>query len=149
MHWLGQIQLDNHYSMDINSDLIANITKDITKDIHSNITLGNNMFQHKHTQIYVEGDDLAQPDFYNLSNATSVLSREWIDQKRTAAFYGDFGFDYKSMIFINFTGREEWSTTLANPFFFPSVSGGFVFTELPGLLIIKFYHLARSELLMQ
>jgi len=130
---LGQIQLDNHYSMDINSDLIANITKDITKDIHSNITIGNNMYQHKHTQEYIEGDGLAQPGFYDLSNASSVLSREWIDKKRTAAFYGDFGFDYKSMIFLNFTGREEWSTTLNDPFFFPSVSGGFVFTELPGL----------------
>jgi len=130
---LGQVQMDNHYSMDINSDLIANITKDITKDIHSNITIGNNMYQHKHTQEYIEGDGLAQPDFYDISNASTVLSRQWLDRKRTAAFYGDFGFDYKSMIFLNFTGREEWSTTLNDPFFFPSVSGGFVFTELPGL----------------
>jgi hypothetical protein len=40
------------------------------------------------------------------------------------------------MIYLGFTGRNEWSTTLPedkNSFFFPSTSLGFIFTELPGL----------------
>ena len=132
----GQIQLDNYFNMDINSDLIVNIRKEITKDIKTDITLGNNIYQHKNDRTFVQGDNLTLPDFYNITNASSVISRSLLDRKRTAAFYGDFGFSYKSMVFVNFTGRNEWSTTLPvdkNSFFFPSVSGGFVFTELEAL----------------
>jgi len=130
----GQIMLDNQYNMDINSDFICNISRNITNDIKSNLTLGQNMYQTKFHQTYVQGDQLALPDFYNISNALTVQSKEFIDQKRTAAFYGDLGLDYKSMVFLDVTGREEWTTTLSKPFFFPSASLGFVFTELPSLV---------------
>jgi hypothetical protein len=40
------------------------------------------------------------------------------------------------MLYLGFTGRNEWSTTLpvnSNSFFFPSANLGFIFSELPGL----------------
>ncbi|MBP6870752.1 MAG: SusC/RagA family TonB-linked outer membrane protein [Bacteroidales bacterium] len=131
----GQILEDHHTNWDFNSDLIFNFKKDI-KDISLNFNVGHNIFQHYHQQIYVQGDNLTIPDYYNMANASSVITRETITQKRTAAFYGDFGFGYKSMLYLNLTGRNEWSTTLPekkNSFFFPSASLGFVFTELPAL----------------
>jgi TonB-linked SusC/RagA family outer membrane protein len=133
---LGRIQEDQHFNLDLNSDLLLNIKRDLTKDIQTNITLGNNMYQTKYQQLFVQYEGLSQPDFYHISNGSSGLAREIRDGKRTAAFYGDFGFSYRSMLFLNLTGRNEWSTTLPkgkNSFFFPSVSAGFVFTELDPL----------------
>lgn len=132
----GEIQLDHYFNMDINSDLIATIKKDITKDFKTNIIIGQNMFQHQQTETFVEGDNLVLPNFYNMSNGSSFINTDYLTRKRTAAFYGDFGFSYQSLIFLDLTGRNEWSTTLPsnkNSFFFPSVSGAFVFTELDAL----------------
>jgi len=132
----GQVFEDQHYNRDINSDLILNAKKNLTKDIKLDFTLGNNIFQTYHQQLYVEGDQLSQPDFYQISNAQSIVSRENQSKKRTAAIFGELGLSYQSLVFLNFTGRNEWSTSLPkskNSFFFPSASLGFVFTELGGL----------------
>ena len=45
----------------------------------------------------------------------------------------DIQFDYKSYLFLNVTGRNDWSSTLPKAnrsFFYPGISSAFVFTEL-------------------
>jgi TonB-linked SusC/RagA family outer membrane protein len=129
----GQVFEDQHYNRDINGDLIINIKKDISKDFKVDFTAGHNMYQTYHQQVYVQGDQLAQVDYYHISNAATITARENQNKKRTAAIYGDLGLSYQSWLFLNITGREEWSTTLSKPFFFPSASLGFVFTEIGSL----------------
>ncbi|MCX6226312.1 MAG: TonB-dependent receptor, partial [Bacteroidia bacterium] len=87
-------------------------------------------------RLFVQGDGLNVPGFYNLSNAATIKARETKDKKRTAALYADLGLSFKNLVYFNVTGRNEWSTTLPegeNSFFYPSFSGSFVFTELQGL----------------
>lgn len=129
----GQVFEDQHFNRDINSDLMINMKKDLTKDFGLNVTIGQNLYQTYHQQIYIEGNQLLQPDFYQLSNAATIAARELQNKKRTSAIYADLGLSYQSMLFLDITGREEWSTTLSKPFFFPSVSLGFVFTEIGAL----------------
>jgi TonB-linked SusC/RagA family outer membrane protein len=133
----GRVFEEQHFLRDFNSDLIFNVNTNITDDITFTGLFGQNMYQTSWQRLFTQGDNLTVPDFYNLSNASSIYADETKQKKRTAALYADLGFAYKSMIFMNFTGRNEWSTTLPeseNSFFFPSVSGSFVFTELPGLV---------------
>ncbi len=132
----GQQEVDHHYTNNINSDLTVNYSRKLFSDISTNITLGNNLFQSYVQQVYVQGNGFVIPDFYHISNTSSQLVRESTTKYRTAAFYADLQFSYKSMLFLGFTGRNEWSTTLPvsnNSFFFPSTSIGFIFTELPAL----------------
>lgn len=55
-------------------------------------------------------------------------------RKRLVGAYGEFGASYKSIAFLTLTGRNDWTSTLipapTNSYFYPSVSGAFVFTEL-------------------
>ncbi|WP_018627851.1 SusC/RagA family TonB-linked outer membrane protein [Niabella aurantiaca] len=54
-------------------------------------------------------------------------------RKRLVGAYGEIGLSYKNIAFITATGRNDWSSTLpvANrSYFYPSLSGSFVFTEL-------------------
>jgi TonB-linked SusC/RagA family outer membrane protein len=132
----GQQEEDHHYNNDINSDLTINYTKDLFTDFSTNITVGQNMFQSYYQQLYVQGNGFVVPDFYHMSNTSSQLVRENTTEYRTAALYADMQFSYKSMLYLGFTGRNEWSTTLPkdnNSFFFPSASLGFIFTQLPVL----------------
>ncbi|MCL3779628.1 SusC/RagA family TonB-linked outer membrane protein [Prolixibacteraceae bacterium JC049] len=130
----GQIQVDEHFNRDINSDLILSFNKDITDDINFTALGGWNLYESRYQQVYVQGDNLTIPKFYHISNTKTQLVRESESNKRTAAFYADLGVGYKNMLFFNVTGRNEWSTTLPkgnNSFFYPSANVGFVFSELP------------------
>ncbi len=127
--------IDNtHFNRDVNSDLVVTVNRDLKEDLKLNVIAGHNMYQSYYQRIYVQGDDINIPGFYHISTTSSNLVRENVDRKRTAAFYADLGLEWKDMLFLNATGRYEWSTTLPeskNSFFYPSINAGFIFTELP------------------
>ncbi len=121
---------------DFNSDLIMNINKALTSTSNFRFTLGHNMYQSTWTNTAAAAFGLEALDFYNLTNTADARGYEGNARKRTAAVFGNVGFDYNSMLYIDATGRYEWSTTLPadnNSFFYPSISAGFVFTKLPFL----------------
>jgi TonB-linked SusC/RagA family outer membrane protein len=132
----GEMEEDFHYNNNINSDLTLLFSKELFDGFSFNGTLGQNMFQSVQQQIYNQGSGFVVPDFYHMSNTSSQLTREYTEKYRTAAVYADIQFALKNMIYLGFTGRNEWSTTLPkenNSFFFPSASAGFIFSELPFL----------------
>ena len=70
--------------------------------------------------------------FGNIINENKRFT-ESTTRKRLVGVYGEFRADYKNMLFLTVTGRNDWSSTLPvanNSYFYPSVSGSFVFTEL-------------------
>jgi TonB-linked SusC/RagA family outer membrane protein len=132
----GYVSDARNLNQDFNSDLIMSIKKSLSQQLFLTASFGNNLYQSYGNSSSGTANGISIPDFYNLSNSSSVNPYESTYKKRTAAFFGDVGLSFKDMIFLNGTGREEWSTTMpanANKFFYPSVSAGFVFTELPFL----------------
>ena len=69
-------------------------------------------------------------------------------RKRLVGVYGEFRAAYKNIAYLTVTGRNDWSSTLPvenNSYFYPSVSGSFVFTELlPKNNILTFGKLRAS-----
>ncbi len=56
--------------------------------------------------------------------------------RRTAGFFGNLGLDYRDMLFLNATGRQDIVSSMPRDnrtFFYPSASLAFVFTELDAL----------------
>ena len=132
----GQQEEDFHYSNNLNSDLTLNYSKELFEGFSTNLTLGQNMFMSHTQQLYTQGNGFVVPDFYHMSNTSSQLVRENTTKYRTAALFADVQFSFRNLVYLGFTGRNEWSTTLPegrNSFFFPSASIGFIFSELPGL----------------
>jgi|WetSurMetagenome_2_1015567.scaffolds.fasta_scaffold01722_3 TonB-linked SusC/RagA family outer membrane protein len=132
----GYVSVYRDLHQDINSDLIMSIKKSLSQDFFLTFSAGNNIYQSYSNSASGIANGIDIPGFYNLRNSSSVTPSETTYKKRTAAFYGDFGISYKDMIFLNGTAREEWSTTMPagdNKFFYPSVSTGIIFTELPAL----------------
>jgi TonB-linked SusC/RagA family outer membrane protein len=129
----GQIEENTKRYRQVYGDLLINVKHNLTKDLGFNGTIGNNLTQVYSQDLYARGRDLTIPKFYNLSNASNLFASEANVTTRTAAWFGDFGFDWRSTVFLNITGRNEWSSTWGpniNSVFYPSVNGSFVFTEL-------------------
>jgi ferric enterobactin receptor len=59
--------------------------------------------------------------------------RDATTRKRLVGAYGEIGASYKNIAYLTLTGRNDWSSTLPvhnRSYFYPSVSGSVVFTEL-------------------
>src|SRR5262249_35897990 len=95
------------------------------------------------------GDGLSLPTFFDMSNATSVQSRELDGGKKTMAWYGEGQLQWKDQLFLTVTGRDETSSTLPvanHNFFFPSANLAWVFTETFGLTNNKVFPYGKLRL---
>lgn len=69
-------------------------------------------------------------------------------KKRLVGAYGEIGGSYKDLVYITVTGRNDWSSTLPienRSYFYPSVSGSFIFSQLlPNNHILSYGKLRAS-----
>lgn len=75
------------------------------------------------------------PDFYSYANASTENKQfaHSASQKRLIGLFGEFRASWKNLLYVTVTGRNDWTSTLPienRSYFYPSVSGSFVFTEL-------------------
>ena len=120
----------------------ANITYkiELPKDFSIDLMAGTELKMSEGFSMSNYGCDFIIPGTYSLSNT----NREWMElSDRTAShsirrrfgYFGEIRADYKGLASLSVTGRWDWSSTInKNPFFYPSVTGGIILSELiPGL----------------
>ncbi len=77
---------------------------------------------------------LVVPNMYTLGNSSEDPSiTDYKYKKRINSVFGSVSLGFKNLVFVEATGRNDWSSTLPsdhNSYFYPSVSGSFVFSEL-------------------
>jgi len=77
---------------------------------------------------------LSVENWFNLNASNSNLSAsQTISQLMKTAFFGDLSFSYNNWAYLDGTLRQEKTSTLApghNTFYYPSVSGSLIYTEL-------------------
>lgn len=93
---------------------------------------------------------ISVPGFYSLSASVERpdVSRA-INEKALYSAYGKFGLSWKNGVYIDVTGRNDWSSTLpssSRSYFYPSVSGSFLPTSFfnPIEDILDFWKLRAS-----
>ena len=85
------------------------------------------------------GERFLQPDFNTINNTTPTAQRSSSNlfETRRLAGIARLGIVWKDMFTINATGREDYSSRLVGTqkftYFYPSIGGGFIFSELPSL----------------
>lgn len=115
-----------------NNDLIVDAQKTFGKDFFAELLVGNNILTNYNDNKYDQGTGLSLPGFYNISNASSVLSRYSYSKSRKIGFYAQANMEYKKMLTVGLTGRYDGSSVLStdNQFYpYGSASVGFIFTE--------------------
>jgi ferric enterobactin receptor len=96
------------------------------------------------------GYNFSTPGTYSLNSiaTTNKFFTDATTRKRLVGAYGEVGVSYKDLIYLTATGRNDWSSTLPvenQSYFYPSVSGSFVFTQLlPRNNILSFGKLRAS-----
>jgi TonB-linked SusC/RagA family outer membrane protein len=129
----GRVLEDSYSDITINSDLFLTATKKFN-EFDISWLVGHNHFYTNNRRQYFSGTNLLIPGLYNINNATeSLVQIQNTSRKKTVAAFSRINAGWRNTLFLELSGRNEWTSTLPkgnNSFFYGSVNGGFVFSEL-------------------
>ncbi len=117
----------------LDANFLLNYSNDLTDDIKIKATFGNEVLAKKFTYDWVRGEGLVVPDYNHISNTTNLYSGEKTKRKRLVGVFSEISLDYKDHVFLNLTGRNDWTSTFKKQhrsFFYPSASLAVVFHDM-------------------
>ena len=132
---------------ELNAEFLFLIDKTFGKDWRLNATLGGNMMDRNYklnSGSTVGG--LLIPELYTVSNSLTNVASDYKSWKRVNSLYGSASLGWRSMLFLDVTLRNDWSSTLPpgkNSYLYPSVSLSFVLSELPAIKEAKWLTFAK------
>ncbi len=128
----GDFALDVIQEQQINIDALAEVNRNITDDISFQGVLGYNLNMRENQILRSRGTNLEIPGLENFANTETQSPTNRFQEQRLVGVYGDATFGYRNYLFLNLTGRNDWSSTLPKEnrsFFYPSINTSFIFSE--------------------
>ncbi|MFO8028259.1 MAG: SusC/RagA family TonB-linked outer membrane protein, partial [Cyclonatronaceae bacterium] len=116
------------------STLMVRTGRTFADAINTNLTVGHNLEMMERSVMSQTGQNFIDPDFPNINNVVEQDRRTSRNEsrRRLIGAFVDFDIDWRDVVFLNFRGRNDWSSTLpANnrSFFYPALSASVVLTE--------------------
>jgi iron complex outermembrane receptor protein len=154
--------LDGYYGesdihgRDFNSDFLFTATKNniFHSDFNIRFNVGGSQYSSHADTISAHSGTWYYPNWYSLQNFTattygtdssgnviiknqgdqssSLVPYSGISQKKINSLYSFLNISYKDYLFIEMTGRNDWSSTLpseSNSYFFPGISVGYIASD--------------------
>lgn len=130
----GMYREDKIFFYEQNSDLLLTYNKEVNSDFAFTASVGGNQMRQTNNSNQTVAPQLLIPGIYNFSNSAVNLQVNQYDQeKKINSIYGYGQFAYKNMIFLDVTGRNDWSSTLPadnNSYFYPSATLSAVVSDI-------------------
>lgn len=130
--YISQFQRENRKTT---SNLILSYNKEINEDFEIDALVGNMVEDYRVHSVYTYGDGFQAPGIYSIGNVSQENQSitELITRRRAVGVFGELKFGWRDAVFLNFTGRNDWSSTLPEDkrsFFYPSIGSSVVITDL-------------------
>ncbi|TRX62208.1 SusC/RagA family TonB-linked outer membrane protein [Fulvivirga sp. M361] len=128
----GAFFIDELNQKQFNSDLIVTFSQSLAESLGVKVIAGWNVNQRDLFQFTQRSVQLAAAGVFRPANAQQNITDIFESTRRLMGAFFDVGFEYNDYLFLNVTGRNDWSSTLPRDersFFYPSVSSSFVFSE--------------------
>lgn len=110
----------------VNTDFLIMYNTKISELLGFSLNLGGSRMDQYYHQTFGAADELAVEGVYTLTNSRVALrTTSTIRDKRINSLYGSGQFTFKDALYLDFTGRGDWSSTLPadnNFYFYPSVT---------------------------
>ncbi len=140
----GYANEGGYYSLGHSSDvshtakLTANLNKDFG-DFTTNLIVGGELWDQRkeNTRIWTDGGLIVPGRFFLGNSKKTLLSEGSVSAtKQINSIYALFNVGWKNQLFLDITGRNDWSSALVYTegtgnysYFYPSVSTSWIFTE--------------------
>lgn len=136
---IGGYSRFNQNYREVNYNVLANLDRDLSTNLNFKALVGGNLRENYFNSIIASTNGgLIIPGIYDLANSKNPITPPAEQDQRVeiGGVFAGVTFTYKNMLILDATARRDQSSTLPaenNAYFYPSVSGGFVFSKLlPG-----------------
>lgn len=141
-HKFGSYTFQPSNSSQLTAQIVGTYKKTFAQDYTLNVLAGAEYKENKGVEASLAGQHfLLEGDFYSFMNTDPSLFSKSGDynmslshtRKNKFGYFGELRFDYKGMAQLSVTGRYDGSSTLKQvdcTYFYPSVTGGLIFSEL-------------------
>lgn len=115
-------------------DFLLRYDRRFKHDLRLTANFGGNILYRSYDAHSQTADYLVIPGIYSLSNSASVVksgNSAW--ERQTNSLYGLLQMSWRNSLFLDVTGRNDWSSTLPahnRSYFYPSVTTSAVLNEL-------------------
>ncbi len=123
--------MDNR--LELNTDFLFSYREDLSEKVNLYLNLGGNHRYNKYQSINQGGNTWKVPDFYHISNIENYYTGEYFSEKEVLSLYGLGTITYSNYLYLDFTYRNDWSSTLpaeSNSYNYYSGNLSWVFTEI-------------------
>jgi TonB-linked SusC/RagA family outer membrane protein len=128
----GGFRQENLYVQETNTDFLLTANRQLA-NIGLTASVGGNRRDNNYRENFEAVNRLVVPGVYNIGNsAVTPIVEQLTREKRVNSLYGQAQFAYNDYLFVDVTGRNDWSSTLpetSNSYFYPSISTSFVFSD--------------------
>lgn len=121
----------------LNTTLFTTLKKSFGK-VGSSLTVGTAVDDRRNEVNTIYGEKLYLPDYNSLNNTdpTTQRTRVTLTRTRLVGAFAKAELSLNEWLFVNLTGRNDWSSTLPTAnrsYFYPSAGVTFNFTDMPAL----------------
>jgi hypothetical protein len=106
-----------------------NIDYDITSDLNISGIVGANLRRETRTYNSLTGNDMFINEIFNHGNFQTQNTGSFFREENTPAIYTQLTLGYRNWAYLNFQGRNDWTSTLEEEnrsVFYPSISASFL-----------------------
>jgi TonB-linked SusC/RagA family outer membrane protein len=129
----GEFRVENSVAQKTTYDVLVDAERDLTETLHGRFSVGGSWRLEDSELNGTFGRGLSIPNLFTPSNLTSPQPLYGFSEQELRSVYGLVQFRYRDYLFLDLTARNDWASTLPednNSYFYPSVTAGFIFSDL-------------------
>ena len=129
----GSMEEREYQRWESNTKLLLTGTPSLTDDLSVRVDMGGNLRMNQFELVGLRGQGFNVQGLETISNTGSPERIYSFSEQEVRSVFGSAAFSYDDFAFLTVTARNDWSSTLPeqnNSYFYPSVSGSFVFTDV-------------------
>jgi TonB-linked SusC/RagA family outer membrane protein len=120
---------------ELNNEFLLSYNKQLNETVHLSANAGVNLMKNRYEEVYGETEGgLSIPLLYNLKNSVSApIAYNDLTKKAIHSAFANVTLGWRSMAYVDASLRNDRSSTLPknnNSYFYPSLTGSFIFSEL-------------------
>lgn len=129
----GYFRKTNVYKEEVNTDFLLSYNNLNKSEFDISASVGGNVMKYKYRRMDSWTEGLETPGIYNLVNGTNLFTSAYDGNEQVNSIYGTASLGYQGKVFVDLTGRNDWSSTLPEhnwSFFYPSVNTSVILSEI-------------------
>ncbi len=128
----GRYTLEKEFNTQLYGDLIFSYNKELSKDLKLSGIVGGSITDFRTRDRVLNDnnvgplDGLFSPNIFQLANIdpAAMTVQQGVDRKQVQALFGSANLGFKDYLFLDLTGRNDWSSTFA---YTPTMKSGYFY----------------------